>query len=346
MHWQPPGIGFVTAITIFLIGAFAFRSPAADAQAAQGRSKNRVVPLGLDAYMAIPPDNPLTPAKAALGRQLFFDRLLSRDRTMSCASCHDPQRAFTDGRAVSVGVFGRKGRRNVPTLVNRGYGVAHFWDGRASSLEAQVLQPIQESKELDLTVDEALARLRQSRRYRELFLSAFGEEINSGNLAKALASYIRTIVSGNSRFDRYVRGRSDALSKPAREGLRLFRGKANCSSCHLGPNLTDERFHNTGVAWRDGHLLDPGRFAVTGQEKDQGAFKPPTLREIARTAPYMHDGSLETLKEVVEFYNRGGNPNPHLDPDLRPLNLTSEEKQYLLAFLSALTGTTYEAKFK
>ena len=157
-----------------------------------------------------------------------------------------------------------------------------------------------------------------------------------------MASYVRTILSGDAPIDRYMNGEREALAEQARAGLRLFRGKANCTACHLGPIFSDEQFHNTGVAWREGELLDPGRFAVTGKEEDRGAFKTPTLREVTRTAPYMHDGSLATLDDVIEFYNRGGNPNPHLDPELRPLRLTPEEKQALLAFLRALSGTIRE----
>ena len=145
-------------------------------------------------------------------------------------------------------------------------------------------------------------------------------------------------------MDRYLNGDREVLSEQARQGLNLFRGKANCTACHMGPNFTDERFHNTGVAWRDGQLLDPGRFAVSGKETDRGTFKTPTLREIARTAPYMHDGSIATLEEVIEFYNRGGNPNPYRDPELRPLQLTEEEKKAVAAFLRALSGTVSEGR--
>ncbi len=300
------------------------------------------LPLGLDLYMHVPDDNPLTPAKVALGRMLFFDSLLSADRSLACASCHDPARAFTDGRPVSVGVFGRRGTRNVPTLVNRTYGQSFFWDGRITSLEEQVLQPIQDSKEMDITVGEVVVRLEGDRDYSDLFQAAFGRKVNDGDLARALASYVRTILSGNAPIDRYLNGDRDALTERQRQGLDLFRGKAGCTACHLGPTLSDEQFHNTGVAWRDGRLLDQGRFAVTSQDEDRGAFKTPTLREVPRTAPYMHDGSIATLEEVIEFYDRGGNPNPTLDRRVRPLNLTAGEKGDLLAFLRALSGEIRE----
>lgn len=287
------------------------------------------VPLGLDAYMPIPEANPLTPEKVALGRRLFSDRRLSRNQTISCATCHDPQRAFADDRALAVGVFERKGERRVPTLVNRGYGKSFFWDGRISSLEEQVLQPIRSPKEMDMTIEEVLVRLQP-------------DTISEADLAHALASYVRTLLSGHSPYDRHLSGDRDALAPQARQGLEIFRGKGNCIACHLGPNLTDEGFHNTGVAVRQGRLVDLGRSTVTGNEQDRGAFKTPTLREAARRPPYMHDGSLETLEEVVEFYDRGGNPNPYLDAEIVPLKLTDDEKRALVAFLHSLNGTIRE----
>lgn len=302
------------------------------------------IPLGLDLYLPVPDSNALTPARVALGRTLFFDSLLSKDRSLSCASCHDPERAFTDGRRVSRGVFGRRGPRNVPTLVNRAYGEAFFWDGRIETLEAQVLQPIQHPKEMGLTLEEAVGRLRGEQRYRRRFRRAFGRPPDSTALARALAGYVRTILSGNAPVDRYRNGARQALSKKARRGLRLFRGKANCAACHVGPSFTDEGFHNTGIAWnaKDSTWQDAGRYAVTGDSAGLGAFKTPTLREVVRTAPYMHDGSLATLEEVVDHYDRGGTPNPHLDAELRPLHLTEAEKAALVAFLRSLSGEVRE----
>ncbi len=273
--------------------------------------------------MPVPDDNPLTPEKIALGKKLFTDARLSRDGRISCASCHDPQRGLTDARPVSVGVFGRQGKRRVPAIINRGYGKSFFWDGRIATLEQQVLEPITNPLEMDLPVEEAATRV----------------GLDAATLSKALASYVRTIRAGDSPYDRYVAGNRTALSEEARAGLQIFRGKGNCIVCHVGPNFTDEKFHNTGVGWDGRGFPDPGRSGVTGKEADRGAFKTPTLREIARRAPYMHNGSLATLEEVVEFYNQGGKRNPNLDPEIRPLELSAAEKSALLAFLRALTGT-------
>jgi len=327
----------------FWLGVVLFAGLLAAAQAPEPATIWRpAIPRGLDLYLPVPEDNPLTPGKVALGRRLFFDPILSRDYSLACASCHDPRRAFADGLPVAVGVEGRAGKRHAPTLVNRGYSRAQFWDGRAASLEEQALMPIANPDEFTMTVEEVVARLQSHSEYPPLFQVAFGRPPNADDLARALASYVRTILSGDAPIDRYLAGDQDALSEQARLGLRLFRGKANCTACHLGPTFTDEDFHNTGVAWRDGAFADPGRFAVTGKEEDRGAFKTPTLRQVALTAPYMHDGSLKTLDEVVEFYNAGGRPNPHLDPELRPLQLTEEEKQALAVFLRSLTGTVRE----
>ena len=263
------------------------------------------IPLGLDFYLPAPEDNPLTAEKIELGRRLFFDRLLSRDGSVSCSTCHDPERAFSDSQPTAVGVYGRKGRRNSPALVNRGYGRLFFWDGRVTTLEEQVLKPIEDPNEMDLALADAAARV----------------GLPPGEIARALASFVRSILSGNSPFDRYINGEGPALTPEQQAGLQLFRGKANCTACHVGPNFTDERLHNTGVAWRDGRFTDAGA--------GQGNFKTPTLREIARTAPYMHDGSLATLEEVIEYYDRGGNQSPLLDAEIRPLRLSLPKREVL-----------------
>lgn len=280
------------------------------------------IPLGLDLYLPAPEDNPLTTEKIELGRRLFNDRRLSRDQSLSCASCHDPDRAFSDGRPAAVGVFGRTGRRNAPALVNRAYGRSFFWDGRISSLEMQVLKPIQDPNEMDLALEAASARV----------------NLDAATIARALASYVRSILSGDSPFDRFLYGDRKALSPEQQLGLQIFRGKGNCTACHVGPNFTDEKLHNTGVAWRDGHLTDNGA--------GRGNFKTPTLREGSRTAPYMHDGSLRTLEDVIDFYDGGGRPNPNLDSEIRPLRLAAGEKKALAAFLRALNGVIREGSLR
>ncbi len=276
------------------------------------------IPLGLDLYMPVPEENPITAEKVELGRRLFHDRRLSRDQSLACASCHDPERAFSDARPVAVGVFGRKGRRNAPALINRGYGRSFFWDAHVPTLEEQVLKPIQDPNEMDLTLEEASSRV----------------GLTAEEISRALASYVRSILSGESPFDRFVNGDRDALTAQQQLGLQVFRGKGNCTACHVGPNFTDEKLHNTGVAWRDGRLTDEGA--------GRGDFKTPTLREVARTAPYMHDGSLKTLEDVIDLYSDGGRANPNLDPELQPLRLTALEKRQLEAFLQSLTGRVTE----
>ncbi len=299
-------------------------------------------PLGLDAFMPVPADNSLTQEKVALGRRLFLDPILSVDRSISCSSCHDAEMSFTDDRPTAVGVFGRVGPRRVPKLLNRGYGRSFFWDGRIPTLEEQVLQPVINSLEMDLTLAEAIERLSADPGYASEFRQVFGRQPDQANLAYALASYVRTIVSGDSRYDRYVAGDAGALDEAERLGLSVFRNKGNCVTCHLGPNLTDERFHNTGVAFKGGRFDDDGRFIATGRETDRGAFKTPTLRNVAETAPYMHDGSLQTLRDVIDDYDEGGTQNPHLDREMRKLGLTEAEKAALEAFLKTLTGTVRE----
>ncbi len=287
------------------------------------------IPLGLDLYIPVPEGNPLTRQRIEVGRQLFNDRRLSRDQSLACASCHEPKRAFSTAKPISVGVFGRQGRRNVPALINRGYGRAFFWDARVATLEEQVLKPIQDPYEMDMTLPEVSTRV----------------GLSADDISRALASYVRSILSGNAPFDRFVNGERGALSAEQQLGLNVFQTKGRCNVCHIGPNFSDERLHNTGVAWQPsggpgpgGRYLDDGRFTVTGKEVDRGRFKTPTLREVARTSPYMHDGTKATLEEVVSFYNDGGRPNPNLDSEIQPLKLAIEEKRALVVFLGSLSG--------
>ena len=284
------------------------------------------IPLGLDLYLPVPEDNPLTAEKIELGRRLFNDRRLSRDGSISCASCHNPDRAFSTAQPIAIGVFGRRGLRNAPVLINRGYGRAFFWDARITTLEDQVLRPIEDPNEMDLAVAEAAARV----------------GLSPDALSRALASYVRSILSGASPYDRFINGDRSALSEEQQAGLQIFRGKGNCTACHVGPTFSDEKLHNSGVAWREGRLQDEGGFAVTGKTEHRGAFKTPTLREVVRTAPYMHDGSLATIEEVVKFYDEGGRPNPTIDPEIHPLRLTVDQQRALTAFLESLSGTIRE----
>ncbi len=286
------------------------------------------VPLGLDLYTPVPAGNALTADKVRLGRSLFHDTRLSADGSLACAGCHVPEHAFAQPQPVAVGVDGREGTRNAPALLNKAWGHSFFWDGRTATLEEQVLRPIEDPNEMGSSVDEAARRV----------------GLSPDDLSAALASYVRTIRAGDSAFDRHVNGDESALSEEAKLGLRVFRGRARCTQCHAGPLLTDELFHNTGVAWvaDERRFQDDGRFIVTGREKDRGAFKTPTLREVARTAPYMHDGSLATLEAVVDFYEGGGRPNPNLDAGVRPIGLTPEEKRAIVSFLRSLSGTVQE----
>ena len=293
--------------------------------------------------MPIPPVNPATPAKIALGRRLFFDPQLSVDRTVSCATCHDPDHAFADTRPRAIGVQGKVGRRNSPTLVNRGFGRFQFWDGRVDTLEDLVLMPIEDPNEMAMPLPDLLKRLAADESYVAAFQTVFERPVSSEEIDLALAAYVRTIRSDHSPYDQFVAGITDALTTEAQLGLSLFRGKARCGICHREPLFTDEQFYNTGVAVRadtskDDTWKDEGRFAVSHNERDRGVFKIPTLREVAQTAPYMHDGSLPTLEAVIEFYDAGGRASGNRMSLIRPLGLTADEKKGLIAFLQSLSG--------
>jgi cytochrome c peroxidase len=294
------------------------------------------IPLGLPRERPVPPDNPLTEAKVVLGRRLFFDPVLSADRTVSCASCHQPEHGFASPTRMSVGVGGKQPPRHAPSLLNRAFGTRFFWDGREESLEAQALRPIENPLEMGATMADVVRRLEADATYASQFRTAFGVGVSADNLAKALASFERVLLTGNSRVDRFRTGEVTALSEGERHGLWLFESRGRCWRCHSGPNFTDEDFHNTGVGW--GRVSpDLGRYAVTRKGPDRGRFKTPTLRGRAATAPYMHDGSLATLGEVVAYYNRGGDKNPHLDAALVPLGLSEQDQKDLAAFLRALS---------
>jgi len=288
------------------------------------------IPFGLPAELG---EGRASDAIVALGRRLFFDPILSADRTVACASCHDPAFGFADPRPKSIGVGGRETLRHAPTLFNRALGETFLWDGRAATLEDQVLLPIEEEREMNLSLEEAVARLRVE--YAEGFEAAFGADASAERLADALAAFVRRLLRGDSPLDHFRAGEIDALTPAQRGGMWFFESRGGCWRCHVGANFTDEEFHNTGIGVVDG-MPEEARFAITGDEADRGRFKTPTLRGIGETAPYMHDGGLATLEEVVEFYREGGHANSHLDEVLRPLEMSDEEAANLAAFLRTL----------
>jgi cytochrome c peroxidase len=322
--------------TATLIAVFAMMAAVTTVSDARTPRKPKV--NGLLGPVYVPADNPQTPAKIKLGKQLYFDKRLSSNNTVSCATCHDPARYWADVTPVSKGVVHRLGKRNSPTILNAGYSVPQFWDGRAVHLEKQAVGPVANPLEMDLPMPKLLAKLNAIPGYRSQFRAVFGTEGNEQNVAKAIASFERTIVNGNSPYDQYLRGNRQAMSKAALRGMKLFSGKAGCIDCHSGPYFSDSNYHNLGIGYRKGRYADVGRYDVTKNRKDMGAFKTPTLRNVAKTAPYMHDGSVTTLMDVVNIYDRGGIPNPHLDSRIEPLGLTRGEKADLVAFMNALTG--------
>jgi cytochrome c peroxidase len=323
--------GIILAPAIFLSASFA---------GDQGFDYKKQ-PLGLMPIIW-PSDNPYSAQKAYLGRLLYFDTRLSADGTVSCGSCHKPDLAFTDGAAVSIGIKGHKGTRNSPTVLNRAYSLAQFWDGRALTLEAQVLGPMSNPIEMGNTHMAVVKTLKSVSGYRALFSRVFGsDDITIDRVAKAIATFERTIQSGNAPYDRYKAGNPNAMTAQQIHGMNIFIDKAKCDKCHEGINFTSNSYANLGIGM-DQHKPDLGRYTVTKDPKDWGAFKTPTLREVERTAPYMHDGSLKTLEEVVDFYDKGGRPNKNLDERIKKLNLTAVEKKDLVEFLKALSGEGWQ----
>jgi cytochrome c peroxidase len=289
-----------------------------------------------------PKDNPYTAEKAELGWLLYFDKRLSADQSLSCASCHDPKHAFTDGKPFSSGIRGQLGGRSAPTVINRAYSLDQFWDGRAKSVEEQAKGPIANPIEMGHPHDACEKCVGEIAGYRQRFKAAFGtDKVTINNIARAIATFERTVLSGNSPYDRYQAGDEKALTPAQVRGMDVFFKKAACDSCHLGFNFTDGSYENIGVGM-DKPKPDLGRYEVTRKEEDRGAFKTPTLREIEHTAPYMHDGSLKTLEDVVEHYDKGGIKNPYLDERIKPLNLTDQEKEDLIAFLKSLSGEGWQ----
>lgn len=289
------------------------------------------LPLGLKP-VPVPADNPMTPEKVELGKQLYFDPRLSCDDTVSCASCHDPKKGWSNGNQFATGVRSQVGGRSAPTIINAAYSELQFWDGRAHRLEGQALGPIQNPIEMDHKLEDCVVKLNKVAGYREQFRKVFNSDVTPENIAKAIAAFERIVLSGNAPYDRFKAGQQSALSPAAQRGLALFNGKGRCSACHSGPNFSDDAFHNIGVGMNNAKP-DLGRYEVTKVTGDKGAFKTPTLREISRSGPYMHDGSLKTLEDVVDYYDKGGIANPQLDEEIFPLKLTAAEKADLITFL-------------
>jgi cytochrome c peroxidase len=298
-------------------------------------------PRGLPLF-EIPEDNLLTAAKVALGKQLYFDKRLSVDNTVSCATCHDPAKGWSDGEATASGIQGRRGARNSPTVLNSAYHSFQFWDGRAATLEEQAIGPILNQVEMGMPSEQALeSKLNAIPGYKRQFQEVFGKPATAGDVARAIAAFERTLLAAEAPYDRFRSGNKVALSDSAQRGLKLFFGKAHCAACHVGPNFTDNAFHNIGVGMQNQNP-DPGRQVISNLLGDRGTFKTPSLRDVARTSPYMHDGSLNTLDEVVKWYNNGGSKNPQLDEEIYPLKLTDREQQDLITFLiEGLTSDAY-----
>ncbi len=316
---------------------------------------NPPAPFGMEEFVAEAPQQP-DPARARLGRWLFYDQRLSSAATVSCATCHRPEYAFSEPARFPTGVGGQAGRRKTPSIINlvnrtvlpdgSDTPPAFFWDGRARSLEAQVLMPIVDPQEMGFAHPALIARLSSGSGYRRYFKEAFGSEtIGLDQVVAALADFVRTRTSGNSPYDRWAYGRDGhAMSAEAQRGSEIFFFKGRCAMCHAGFNFSDGRFHNLGVGWNSntGTFLDDGRAAISHEPADLGRFKTPGLREVEKHAPYMHDGSLATLRDVVEFYNRGGTPNPRRSIRLGALGLTREEVDALVSFLKTLNGEGYQ----
>jgi cytochrome c peroxidase len=310
----------------------------------------------------VPEDNPMTPEKVELGRLLFFDARLSADGSLACVSCHLPDQGWATHTPLSPAYPTNMERRISPTLINVAYHKTLLWDGRAGALEKQALGPIQNPLHMNQNLDLLIEKLNTIPDYVQRFQEVFGTPVSPESLGKALAAFQRTLVTRQAPFDRFVGGEQQAMSESARRGMELFKGKARCILCHHGPNFSDGQFHNLGVpnAPLLSHPLvqasirfdakrmnvqeyqqvteDWGRYLVTKDEKDKGAFRTPTLRNVTQRDPYMHNGAFQSLEEVIDFYDRGGRAVPQKSPLIQPLGLTAQEKRDLLAFLQALTG--------
>ena len=354
---QTTALLFTTAVGLAGLRAVA------DAPAAGAKKLEPLPPV------VAPKDNPMTEEKIELGKMLYFDPRLAGDSSIACAKCHDPEKGFSNGVQMSDAYPGTKHWRHVPTVLNAAYGSAQFWDGRADTLEAQALGPIQAPIEMNQNLTHLVEKLSNIPEYKQRFKKVFNSDVTTENLAKAIAAFERTIVSKPGRVDKYLTGDKKALTEAEVRGMTLFTGKANCIACHHGPALTDSEFHTTGVPEIDAlksesdrvatrHFFatdqkfpnprsvnyDYGRELITKSASDKGKFKVPSLRELKYTAPYMHNGAFETLDEVVEFYSKGGGDLPNKDPLLKPLKLTEAESADLVSFLEALSSDEQPGK--
>lgn len=292
------------------------------------------LPLGPLPAVTAPATNPQDNAKIYLGKQLYFDPRLSADGTVSCATCHDPKHGWSDAGPTSKGIAGQMGGRRAPPVSNAAYHPLQFWDGRAASLEEQAIGPIANPIEMGFTHDACVACLEGIPAYVDAFRDVFGTPyITIEQVGQAIAAYERTVVTTDSPFDRYARGDNAALTPLEREGLEIFNGKGHCTSCHWGPNFSDGRFHNLGVPQTGPLATDDGRYEVTKNPKDKGAFKTPTARDAGARPPYLHTGGEKTIEAVIRFYNKGGGANPNLDPLMVPLGLSEREIEALVAFM-------------
>jgi cytochrome c peroxidase len=283
----------------------------------------------------VPANNKLTPTRVKLGEMLFFDPRLSGSNWISCATCHNPGLGWSDGQPTALGNGMTAGKRSTPSIVNSAFNKLQMWDGRFGSLEEQAVGPMQAPSEMNGSIEQILAKLKSVPGYVQAFEKAYpGEGITKETLAKAVASFERTVISKNSPFDAWIHGNQTAISPSAQRGFDLFVGKASCDVCHSGPNFADDGFHNIGLK----ENTDEGRYAKTPVRVSKGAFKTPTLRDIALTAPYMHNGAYRSLEEVVDHYNRGGDDRQNLDPNIKPLGLTDQEKKDLVQFMKTLSG--------
>jgi cytochrome c peroxidase len=382
----------VAAATLALLSGAEWASSKAEAAAsptvppippagplAQPKSARQIGVPAAATHAAIPPDNPQTPEKIALGEKLFFDGRLSADDTVACSTCHDPVHAFTDAKPASIGIKGRRGQRNAPTILNALYNKTQFWDGRVKTLEEQAALPIVNSVEMGQpSLQAAVDRIAAIREYNDAFRRVFGTPPNGPDLLRAIASYERTLLAFDSPFDRFIAGDPNAIESSARRGWELFNARARCNKCHAlsedqrdPTNFTDNDFHNIGIgiirhnvvelARQAEQRIDSGdalavdnaaiqtdlsalgRFLITKKQSDIASFKTPNLRNVLVTGPYFHDGSQETLWDVLDHYNKGdGLHNPWLDEDIQPLALTEGDIDDVVAFLGSLTSAEYK----